>query len=168
MCTSPVFFKMHFAARTHTQRSKGAVGPTVDYRPQGEALMAGAWRGPSDGYGPGKTKRLIFMCTSPVFFQNAAWHWMLEIICQGKQFRANWGQEVANDPSLSHATSQQHRAKKRKLLARYFFLKTLSNNFSGKAVPGNPITDNADHGKPRTTNPFFSSILLEWKAASNW
>ena len=86
------FFKMHFAARTHTQRSKGAVGPTVDYRPQGEALMAGAWGGPSDGYGPGKTKRLIFMCTSPVFFQNAAWHWMLEIISQGKQFRANWGQ----------------------------------------------------------------------------
>ena len=64
---------MHFAARTHTQRSKGAVGPTVDYRPQGEALMAGAWTGPSDGYGPDKTKRLIFMCTSPVFFQNAAW-----------------------------------------------------------------------------------------------
>ena len=29
---------VHRAARTHTQRSKGAVGPTVDYRPQGEAL----------------------------------------------------------------------------------------------------------------------------------
>ena len=29
---------VHTAARTHTQRSKGAVGPAVDYRPQGEAL----------------------------------------------------------------------------------------------------------------------------------
>ena len=29
---------VHIAARTHTQRSKGAVGPPVDYRPQGEAL----------------------------------------------------------------------------------------------------------------------------------
>ena len=30
--------EVHKAARTHTQRSKGAAGPTVDYRPQGEAL----------------------------------------------------------------------------------------------------------------------------------
>ena len=29
---------VHSAARTHTQRSKGTVGPAVDYRPQGEAL----------------------------------------------------------------------------------------------------------------------------------
>ena len=29
---------VHTAARTHTQKSKGAVGPAVDYRPQGEAL----------------------------------------------------------------------------------------------------------------------------------
>ena len=29
---------VHTAARTHTQRSKGAAGPAVDYRPQGEAL----------------------------------------------------------------------------------------------------------------------------------
>ena len=29
---------VHLAARTHTQKSKGAVGPAVDYRPQGEAL----------------------------------------------------------------------------------------------------------------------------------
>ena len=29
---------VHSAARTHTQRSKGMVGPPVDYRPQGEAL----------------------------------------------------------------------------------------------------------------------------------
>ena len=29
---------VHIAARIHTQRSKGAVGPTVDYRPQDEAL----------------------------------------------------------------------------------------------------------------------------------
>ena len=29
---------VHIAARTHTQKSKGAVGPAVDYRPQGEAL----------------------------------------------------------------------------------------------------------------------------------
>ena len=28
----------------------------------------------ADSFEPGKTKRLIFMCTSPVFFQNAAWH----------------------------------------------------------------------------------------------
>ena len=62
--------------------------------------------------------------------------------------------------------SQQYQAKQ--LLGSYCCLKTLSINFSGKAVPGNPITDNADHGKPRTTNPFFSNILLEWKAASNW
>ena len=62
--------------------------------------------------------------------------------------------------------SQQYQAKQ--LLGWYCCLKTLSINFSGKAVPGNPITDNADHGKPRTTNPFFSNILLEWKAASNW
>ena len=30
--------RAHTAARTHTQRSKGAVGPAVDCRPQGEAL----------------------------------------------------------------------------------------------------------------------------------
>ena len=29
---------VHSAARTHTQKSKGTVGPAVDYRPQGEAL----------------------------------------------------------------------------------------------------------------------------------
>ena len=29
---------VHTAARTHTQKSKGAVEPAVDYRPQGEAL----------------------------------------------------------------------------------------------------------------------------------
>ena len=29
---------VHIAARTHTQKSKGAVGPAVDCRPQGEAL----------------------------------------------------------------------------------------------------------------------------------
>ena len=29
---------VHIAARTHTQKSKGAVGPAVDYRLQGEAL----------------------------------------------------------------------------------------------------------------------------------
>ena len=29
---------VHIAARTHTQKSKGTVGPAVDYRPQGEAL----------------------------------------------------------------------------------------------------------------------------------
>ena len=29
---------VHRTARSHTQRSKGAVGPTVDCRPQGEAL----------------------------------------------------------------------------------------------------------------------------------
>ena len=29
---------VHLAARTHTQKSKNAVGPAVDYRPQGEAL----------------------------------------------------------------------------------------------------------------------------------
>ena len=29
---------VHLAARTHTQKSKGTVGPAVDYRPQGEAL----------------------------------------------------------------------------------------------------------------------------------
>ena len=112
------FFKMHFAARTHTQRSKGAVGPTVDYRPQGEALMAGAWRGPSDGYGPGKTKRLIFMCTSPVFFQNAAWHWMLEIISQGgKQFRVNWGKQFRVRGckwSLTHRTQHHSNIVKKK------------------------------------------------------
>ena len=30
---------VHSAARTHTQRSTGMVGPPVDYRPQGEALL---------------------------------------------------------------------------------------------------------------------------------
>ena len=29
---------VHSAARTHTQKSKGTVGPAVAYRPQGEAL----------------------------------------------------------------------------------------------------------------------------------
>ena len=29
---------VHIAARTHTQKSKGTVGPAVDYRLQGEAL----------------------------------------------------------------------------------------------------------------------------------
>ena len=29
---------VHIAARTHTRKSKGTVGPAVDYRPQGEAL----------------------------------------------------------------------------------------------------------------------------------
>ena len=29
---------VHAAARSHTQKSKGTVGPVVDYRPQGEAL----------------------------------------------------------------------------------------------------------------------------------
>ena len=29
---------VHAAARSHTQKSKGTVGPAVDYRPQGEAL----------------------------------------------------------------------------------------------------------------------------------
>ena len=30
--------EVHKAARTHTQMSKGTVGPPVDYRPQGGAL----------------------------------------------------------------------------------------------------------------------------------
>ena len=29
---------MHSAVRTHTQKSKGTVGPAVDHRPQEEAL----------------------------------------------------------------------------------------------------------------------------------
>ena len=29
---------VHSAVRTRTQRSKGTVGPAVDYRPQGEVL----------------------------------------------------------------------------------------------------------------------------------
>ena len=28
---------VHSAARTHTQKSKGTVGPAVDYRPQGRS-----------------------------------------------------------------------------------------------------------------------------------
>ena len=36
--------EVHKAARTHTQRSKGAAGPTMDYRPQGDALPVHATR----------------------------------------------------------------------------------------------------------------------------
>ena len=145
--------------------------------------MAGAWRGPNDGYGPGKTKRLIFMCTSPVFFQNAAWHWMLEIISQGKQFRANWGQGCRWSLTIARnitATSW----KKRKLLASYFVFfaspvacadhfedhsNIKQNNYlvdivawklfqlisQGKLFQATRSQTRLITGSPETTNPFF-------------
>ena len=66
--------------------------------------------------------------------------------------------------------SQQYQAKQ--LLGWYCCLKTLSINFSGKAVPGNPITDKTDHGKPRNNKPIlFSSyqyIRFSFFSAKIW
>ena len=55
-------------------------------------------------------------------------------------------------------TSQQHPAKQ--LLGWYCSLKTLWSHFSGKAVPGNPITDKTDHGKPRNNKPILMAVSL--------